>query len=297
MMGSVDIIPGISGGTIAFITGIYHDLIKSIDRFSFKNLMKGQFRILWGDINGSFLLSLFLGIITGVFFLSGILIYLFRYHPISISAFIFGIIFAIFFRFIGLIKNKKICDYIYLLVSLIVSISITQLNGFSGEPSLIYIFFCTIIAASAMILPGVSGAMIFLIFGIYNEILLVVQNSVRILFNFNMEDFISIYSKVISISLGIILGLKVFSRFVIWLFNYKKRKTVLILTGLVGGSLPKLWPLKDCLNLDTIDNLFKSNTDFIICKTNEIAESIFFILAGLVLILVFNRLKKTVENF
>ena len=296
-MGSVDVIPGISGGTIAFITGIYHDLIKSIDRFSFKKLIKGQFRILWEDVNGSFLLPLFLGIITGVFFLSGILIYLFKYHPISISAFLFGIIFATFFKFIGLIKNKKFGDYIYLLVSLTVSISITQLNSLSVEPSLIYLFFCSAIAVSAMILPGVSGAMIFLIFGIYNEILLVVQNSVRILFNFNMEDFISIYSKVISISFGIILGLKVFSRFVIWLFNYEKRKTILILTGLVGGSLPKLWPLKDCLNLDTIDNLFKSNTDFIICKTNEIAESIFFILAGLVLILIFNRFKKTGEYF
>ena len=296
-MGSVDVIPGISGGTIAFITGIYHDLIKSIDRFSFKKLIKGQFRILWEDVNGSFLLPLFLGIITGVFFLSGILIYLFKYHPISISAFLFGIIFATFFKFIGLIKNKKFGDYIYLLVSLTVSISITQLNSLSVEPSLIYLFFCSAIAVSAMILPGVSGAMIFLIFGIYNEILLVVQNSVRILFNFNMEDFISIYSKVISISFGIILGLKVFSRFVIWLFNYEKRKTILILTGLVGGSLPKLWPLKDCLNLDTIDNLFKSNTDFIICKTNEIAESIFFILAGLVLILIFNRFKKSGEYF
>ena len=296
-MGSVDVIPGISGGTIAFITGIYQDLIKSIDRFSFKKLIKGQFRILWEDVNGSFLLPLFLGIITGVFFLSGILIYLFKYHSISISAFLFGIIFATFFKFIGLIKDKKIVDYIYLLVSLTVSISITQLNSFSVEPNLIYLFFCSVIAASAMILPGISGAMIFLIFGIYNEILLVVQNSVRILFNFNIEDFISIYSKVISISFGIILGLKVFSRFVIWLFNYEKRKTILILTGLVGGSLPKLWPLKECLNVDTINNLFKSNSDFMICKTNEIAESILFILAGLVLILVFNRLKKTVEYF
>ena len=94
-MGSVDVIPGISGGTIAFITGIYHDLIKSIDRFSFKKLIKGQFRILWEDVNGSFLLSLFLGIITGVFFLSGILIYLFRYHPISISAFLFSVFFKV----------------------------------------------------------------------------------------------------------------------------------------------------------------------------------------------------------
>ena len=148
-----------------------------------------------------------------------------------------------------------------------------------------------------MILPGVSGAMIFLIFGIYNEILLVVQNSVRILFNFNIEDFISIYSKVISISLGIIFGLKVFSRFVVWLFNYNKRKTLLILTGLVGGSLPKLWPLKDCLNFYTLNSFFESNKFFVVCKTNEIGESIFFILAGLVLILIFNRFKKTGEYF
>ena len=296
-MGSVDIIPGISGGTIAFITGIYHDLIKSIDKFSFKKLIKGRFRILWEDVNGPFLIFLFLGIITGVFFLSGILIYLFKHHPIPISAFIFGIIFATFLSFIRLIKNKRIGDYIYLLVSLIVSISITQLNSFSIESNLIYLFFCSAIAASAMILPGISGAMIFLIFGIYNEILSVVQNSVKILFNFNIEDFISIYSKVISISLGIIFGLKVFSRFVVWLFNYNKRKTWLILTGLVGGSLPKLWPLKDCLNFYSLNSFFESNKFFVVCKTNEIGESIFFILAGLILILVFNRMKNTVEYF
>ncbi len=67
-MGSVDIIPGISGGTIAFITGIYHDLIRSIDRFSFKKLLQGEFKVFWSNINGSFLISLFLGVVTGVFF-------------------------------------------------------------------------------------------------------------------------------------------------------------------------------------------------------------------------------------
>ena len=296
-MGSVDIIPGISGGTIAFITGVYHKLIKSIDKFSLKMLIKGQFKIFWSNINGSFLTSLFLGVITGVFFLSGILIFLFDYYPIPIYAFIFGIILGTFFQFVGLIKNKKTDDYIYLLASLAISICISQLNSFIVEPTLIYLFFCSVVAVSAMILPGISGAMILLILGVYNEILFVIQNSIKILFNFKFDDFLSIYSKVFSISLGVIFGLKIFSRFVVWLFNYRKRTTLLILTGLIGGSLPQLWPLKDCLNLYNLSSIFKSNECLIMCKTLEISESIFFIFAGLILILVFNRLKKPIEYF
>ncbi len=296
-MGSVDIIPGISGGTIAFITGIYHDLIKSIDRFSFKKLKKGKFKVFWSNINGSFLLSLFLGIITGIFFLSSILIYLFENHPIPIYAFIFGILFGTFFQFIGLIKNKKIDDYFYLLVSLILSVGLTQLASFNVKPTLIYLFFCSAVAVSAMILPGISGAMLFLILGVYNEVLFVVQNSIKVLINFNSEDFFKIYSKVFSISLGVIFGLKFFTKIVVWLFNNKKRKILLILTGLVGGSLPKLWPLKDCLNLHTLNSFFTSNKTSIICKTYEISESVFFILVGVTLILVFNRFKKPIEYF
>ena len=296
-MGSVDIIPGISGGTIAFVTGIYHDLIKSIDRFSFKKLLNGKFKVFWSNINGSFLLSLFLGVITGIFFLSGVLIYLFEHHPIPIYAFIFGIIFGTFFLFIGLIKNKKVDDYFYLLVSLIVSIGLTQLTSFNTKPSLIYLFFCSAVAVSAMILPGISGAMLFLILGVYNDILSVIQNSIKVLINFNIEDFFNIYSKVFSISLGVIFGLKFFTKIVVWLFNNKKRKILLILTGLMGGSLPKLWPLKNCLNLNTLNTFFTLNKTSIICKTYEISESIFFIMVGVTLILVFNRFKKPIEYF
>lgn len=296
-MGSVDIIPGISGGTIAFITGIYHKLLKSIDSFSFRQLITGQLKSLWTNINAPFMISLFLGIISGVFFLSGILIYLFENHPISISALIFGIIFGTFFQFITLIKNKNIFDYIYLVISIIISISITQLNSFNIEPSLAYLFFCSVVAVSAMILPGISGAMIFLILGVYNEILSVIQNSIKILFNFNLEEFFVVYSKVGAISLGVLFGLKIFSKFVVWLFNYKKRKTLLILTGLVGGSLTELWPLKACLNLHTLKTFFTSNKTFVMCKSYEISESVFFILVGFILILAFNRLKKPIEYF
>ncbi len=296
-MGSVDIIPGISGGTIAFITGIYSKLLKSIDRFSFKKLLKGQFRNIWNDINGPFILLLFLGIISGIFFLSGILIYLFKNHPNSITSFLFGIIFATFFQFIGLIKNKKIGDFFYLTISLIISILLTQLNTFNVEPSLVYLFFSSIVAVSAMILPGISGAMIFLILGVYNEILFIIQNSITVLIDFDMKDFLNIYSKIFVLCFGVIFGLKIFSKVVLWFFNNKRRKTLLILTGLVGGSLPTLWPLKDCLNFDILISPFTSDKIFITCKIYQIVECIFFILAGVILILVFNRLKKPIENF
>jgi len=295
-MGSFDIIPGISGGTIAFITGVYHELIKNINRFSFKKLLKGQFKTLWLDVNGPFMISLFLGIISGILFISKILIYLFENYPTSISAFIFGIIFGTFFQFVSLIKNKKIDDYFYIFISLIISIGITQLTSFNVKPSLIYLFFCSVVAVSAMILPGISGAMIFLILGVYNEILSIIQNSIKVLLNFNFKDFFITYSKVLSITLGIIFGLKIFTKIVAWLFNYKKRKTLLILTGLVGGSLPKLWPLKGCLNFD-IYNLLTSREMIIRCEAYEISESILFILAGVMLVVTFNRLKKPIDYF
>ena len=293
LMGSVDIIPGISGGTIAFITGIYHKLLKSINGFSFKKLFKGQFKIFWEDINGPFILSLFLGIISGILFLSGILIYLFENHPISITSFIFGIIFATFLQFIKLIKNKKIGDYFYLTISLIISSYLTQLNTFNVEPNLVYLFFSSVIAVSAMILPGISGAMIFLILGVYNEILFVIQNSMTVLIDFNMKDFLNVYSKISVISFGVIFGLKIFSKVVIWFFNNKRRKTLIILTGLVGGSLPSLWPLKDCLNFDFLIRPFISDKSITTCKIDQMIECAFFILTGVILILVFNRLKKT----
>ena len=296
-MGSVDIIPGISGGTIAFITGIYHKLLKSINRFSFEKLFKGQFRIFWQDINGPFILSLFLGIISGILFLSGILIYLFQNHPISITSFIFGVIFATFFLFIKLIKNKKIGDYFFLTISLVISTYLTQINTFSVEPNLIYLFFSSVVAVSAMILPGISGAMIFLILGVYNEILFVIRSSITVLIDFNMKDFLNVYSKICVISFGVIFGLKIFSKIVIWFFNNKRRKTLLILTGLMGGSLPTLWPLKDCLNFDILISRFISYKSLITCKIFQMIECVFFILVGVILILVFNRLKKPIENF
>ena len=296
-MGSVDIIPGISGGTIAFITGIYYDLLKSIDRFSLKKLVRGQFKLFWSDINGPFLVSLSLGIASGIFFLSAIIVYLFAHHPISTNSFLFGIILGTFFQFIRLIKNKKIDDYIFFLMSLISSIALARLNSFDIEPTPVYLFFCSAFAASAMILPGISGAMIFLILGVYNEVLFVVQNSIKVLFNFSVENFLNIYSKVFSVLLGIIFGLKIFSKFLVWLFNYRKRKTFLILTGLVGGSLPKLWPLKNHLNLDTLNSLFTSKECLMMFKASEVSESGFFIFAGLILILAFNGLQKPIEYF
>ena len=183
-------------------------------------------------------------------------------------------------------------------MSLTLSISLAQLNSFNVEPTPdISFFFCSAFAISAMILPGISGAMIFLILGVYNEVLFVVQNSIKVLFNFSVENFFNIYSKVFSILLGIIFGLKIFTKFLVWLFNYRKRKTFLILTGLVGGSLPELWPFKNHLNLDTLNSLFTSKEGLMMFKAIEVSESVFFIFAGLILILVFNGLQKPIEYF
>ena len=235
-MGSADIIPGVSGGTIAFITGIYEELlssIKSIDLAAVKLLLTGQFKSFWTKISGPFLLVLFSGILVSLFSLARLIGYLLSHHPIQLWAFFFGLILIS-----ALVVSKDITQWtagviMFFLVGIVSAYFITKAVPTETSNSYLFVFFSGAIAICAMILPGISGSFILLILGKYSFIL----NAVK---EFNL-------GVIIVFALGCLTGLLTFSRAVSWLLTRYKNVTIALLAGFMIGSLNKVWPWKETL--------------------------------------------------
>ena len=247
LMGAADIVPGVSGGTMALITGIYKELIESIDQLNFKQLLvlrKEGFVAFWQSVNGPFLLPLFLGIASGILFLSGGITYLLEHQPILLWSFFFGLILASIYTLINQFALKTTTHYALLFTGFMIAYGITQLSPAGTSNNLLYLFFSSMIAIIAMILPGISGAFIFILLGVYEEVLATVKGVIAVLLDFDLVNFKTIYTKVIVIGLGIVVGLKLFSRLLTWLFNHRKEATLSVLIGFMIGALPKIWPWK-----------------------------------------------------
>ena len=253
LMGAADIVPGVSGGTMALITGIYKELISSIDQINLKQLklLKQEgFAAFWKAINGSFLFPLFLGIASGILFLSGIITYLLDHHAILLWAFFFGLILASIYVLIKQFSLKTLTHYSLLLLGFLIAFGITQLKPAGASNNLLYLFVSSMIAIIAMILPGISGAFIFILLGVYKEVLATVKGAIAVLLDFDWISFKAIYTKVVVIGLGIVFGLKLFSRLLTWLFNHQKEATLSVLIGFMIGALPKIWPWKESKIID-----------------------------------------------
>ena len=253
LMGAADIVPGVSGGTMALITGIYKELISSIDQINFKQLQllkQEGFAAFWKAINGSFLLPLILGIASGILFLSGVITYLLDHHAILLWAFFFGLILASIYVLIKQFSLKTLTHYSLLLLGFLIAFGITQLKPAGASNNLLYLFVSSMIAIIAMILPGISGAFIFILLGVYKEVLATVKGAIAVLLDFDWISFKAIYTKVVVIGLGIVIGLKLFSRLLTWLFNHKKEATLSVLIGFMIGALPKIWPWKESEIID-----------------------------------------------
>lgn len=253
LMGAADIVPGVSGGTMALITGIYKELISSIDQINFKQLQllkQEGFAAFWKAINGSFLLPLILGIASGILFLSGVITYLLDHHAILLWAFFFGLILASIYVLIKQFSLKTLTHYSLLLLGFLIAFGITQLKPAGASNNLLYLFVSSMIAIIAMILPGISGAFIFILLGVYKEVLATVKGAIAVLLDFDWISFKIIYIKVVVIGLGIVIGLKLFSRLLTWLFNHKKEATLSVLIGFMIGALPKIWPWKESEIID-----------------------------------------------
>ncbi|MBK5202813.1 MAG: DUF368 domain-containing protein, partial [Prolixibacteraceae bacterium] len=236
-MGAADVVPGVSGGTIAFITGIYKELIdsiKSINISAIKLLLKGKIKLFWKAINGTFLLSIITGIGISIFSLARLMTFLLENYPVLIWSFFFGLIVASILYIAKEIKSWKAGTIISLMLGIITAYWITVISPAEANATNWFIFLSGSIAICAMILPGISGSFILVLLGMYKFILGAVSDlniSVLSLFIF-----------------GAFIGIVVFSNLLSWLLKKYYAVTMALLTGFMTGSLNKVWPWKEAIN-------------------------------------------------
>lgn len=249
-MGAADVVPGVSGGTIAFISGIYEELIETINNLNFKFFKtwkrKGFFKA-WNNYNLSFLLALGAGIAISIFSLAKIILNLLETHPIAVWSFFFGLVVASIV-YIGIqITNWRMITILALMLASILSYLITISKPIGSPDNNWFLFFAGFIAIIAMILPGISGAFILLLIGAYTHVMEIVTKFAEGLITRNFEVLSETILKIIIFVLGAITGLKAFSKLLNWMFQNRKNITLAILTGFMVGALNKIWPWKKVL--------------------------------------------------
>ena len=250
-MGIAEVIPGVSGGTIAFITGIYEKLLDSIKAFGpglMATFKKKGFAGVWKEVNGGFLLSLLigmgLGIVVGVF---GVTHLLENYPPV-VWAFFFGLIIASAI-YVGRQVDKWDWKTVILLcLGVLVAYGITILSPAEGSTNLLFVFLCGALAISALILPGISGSFILLMLGMYTYI---VSDTLKGALKTFATDKLIVMAV---FAMGCLTGLMTISRLLSWTFKHYRSGTLAVLTGFMIGSLNKIWPwrnVKSLLNKET----------------------------------------------
>ena len=279
-MGFSDLIPGVSGGTIAFITGIYKELIDTLVGLNFskiKLIRNENFLNFWISINGNFIFSLSLGIISSILIFSKLIAYLLKNFSIEIWSFFFGLILSSIIYFTKKYSLLSKLNLILIILGAMLSYFLTLISPSEQEITLIYLFFSSMVAIIAMILPGISGGFIFILFGVYEHIITVINDFTNKLIRFDFNSFDDTFYKLIVIIMGIITGLKLFSKILKWLIENHEKKTLSILMGIMIGSLPKIWPLK---TYDSIINYY------------NIFNSIFFVAIGILILTLLERKSK-----
>jgi len=251
-MGAADIVPGVSGGTIALIAGIYERLINALGSigpnlwtiFRQEGGIKG-FAAIWRQVDATFLLCLLLGIATSFATLAGIIKHLLDNQPLLIWSFFFGLVVATVFILLSEIKRWNIARVALFATGLIAAVVISSMPLLTTTPSLPYLFFAGAIAICAMILPGISGSFILLLLGAYDAVLEAVDTM-------NL-------SAIFTVIAGMATGLLLFTRALKWLLSHYYQATLALLTGFIAGSLIKVWPWKvdalGSLNTEAVHNV------------------------------------------
>lgn len=253
-MGAADVVPGVSGGTIAFISGIYEELIETINALDFKffSLWKKEgFLSAWKTYNLSFLTALFCGITISILSLAKAIKWLLHNEPLLLWSFFFGLVIASIIYIGKQITSWKPKVIISIILTSVISYFITLAEPMASPESNWYLLFCGFIAIVAMILPGVSGAFILLILGAYQTFIDILNQFREGLLTLNLDMLWQAIYKIIIIAIGAIAGLKLFSKALNWMFKNHKNTTLGILTGFMIGSLNKLWPWKKVISWRT----------------------------------------------
>ncbi len=304
-MGAADVVPGVSGGTIAFISGIYEELIETINGLDIKFFSvwkKEGFLSSWRTYNLSFLTALFSGIAISILSLAKLIKWLLHNEPLLLWAFFFGLVLASIVYIGKQIKVWKPKVILGIVLAAVFSYFITETEPFASPDSNWYLLFCGFLAIIAMILPGISGAFILLLLGAYQTFITILNQLREGLVTMNTDLLWQAISKIIIIGIGAIAGLKLFSKVLNWMFKNHNNTTLAILTGFMIGSLNKLWPWKKVLswriNSEGLKVPFISKS---ILPMNykgdaQIIWVLFFITIGFLLILILERLSVKKED-
>jgi putative membrane protein len=259
---------------------------------------KEGFKTAWHSINGNFLLALFSGIAISILSLAKVIKWLLHNEPVLLWSFFFGLVLASILYIAKQIKGWSTKIIIAIIITSILSYFITLAEPFASPDSSIYLLFCGFIAIIAMILPGVSGAFILLILGAYQTAIDTINNLIEGLTKGNMALFKDALLKFFLLAIGAVIGLKVFSKALNWMFKHQKNLTLAILTGFMIGSLNKIWPWKEVLKTrinsegETVTLLDKSILPSSYNGDNQILMALVFIVIGFAAILILESLGK-----
>lgn len=276
-MGAADVVPGVSGGTIAFIAGIYDELInsiKSINMHSLKLLFTRKIAAFWKAVNGNFLFALLLGIAISVFSLAKLITYLLLNEPVLVWSFFFGLVLASTWFVTKDIKGwnwKTVAGFVG---GAVIAYYITVATPAETSTNLMFIFLCGAIAICAMILPGISGSFILVLLGKY----FYVMEAVKTLDLVVLGVF----------AFGAALGITSFSRVLSYALKNFRNITLSVLSGFMLGSLNKVWPWKEVEKLvsDGHEVMIEHN----IAPNTEVAEAVVLMLIGFILVYVLEKI-------
>lgn len=265
-MGVANVIPGVSGGTIALITNIFErliDAIKSFDLKAVKLIFAGKFRDFVKHTDLYFLMAVFAGIFIAILSIAQLFDYLFQNYPVYIWAYFFGLILASVF-FVGRTVSKwKSSVIIFLLIGTVIAFVLSFLNPSRENDSFLYLIVCGIAAICSMILPGLSGSFVLILLGNYQLVMIDAVNQLRL-------DIL------LPVAIGAVGGLLIFSHILSWIFKRYRDQTIAILTGFILGSLSVLWPWKhsDFLLDDAGEFIMKDGEKIIIGYSNYLPEAL-----------------------
>lgn len=288
-MGAADVVPGVSGGTIAFITGIYETLlnsIKSVDVQALNYLKKFEIKSLWEHINGTFLLTLFAGIAVSFLSLSKVITYLLNTYPIQLWSFFFGLIVISALMVLREIKKWNAGVFVAIILGAVVAYFITAAVPSETPDAPWFLFIVGAVAICAMILPGISGSFIVLLFGKYEYLMAALKER-------SIADILIFMA-------GCVVGILSFARVISWLFKKYHNITIGVLSGFMIGALNKVWPWKETVQTyidrhNEVKPLYEVNIlpNEYLAKTGiepHFIEAIGYAAAGFLIVLFIDRL-------
>jgi putative membrane protein len=287
-MGAADVVPGVSGGTIAFITGIYEELlgsIKSVNLSALQKLLKQGPLSFWNHINGNFLIVVLTGVLLSVLSFARGILFLLNHYPILIWSFFFGLILASAFIIADGIKKWNSGVIVSMLIGTAIAYAITVVSPAETPTENWFIFLSGAIAICAMILPGISGSFILLLLGKYEYILEALKD-LKV-------------SVILVFAAGCVSGLLGFSHLLSWMFAKYRDITIAVLAGFMVGSLNKVWPWKETLQTRLNskgeevpflqENIFPGTYESLYNEPSQLIGALLLFVAGFLLVYLFEK--------